>query len=196
MRRRGFTLIELAVSLGVVGILTTALASSIMISLRTLPTEGGLAERQAATGETLVTMGDDIRLATYAMITNARRLALTVPDRTGDNSDDAIVYEWSGVAGEPLTRNFNGEGETNLLSRVVDFNVSQIADSAITARDRTIEPSDRVRILVQSGTNENVSASAEYRFLNCRIDTAASSTPSLLSWLLGGGGGGGGDDDD
>jgi len=91
LKRRGFTLIELIVSLSVVGILTMAIGSAIVLSMRSLPTPGGFSEMQAAAGRSLTILGNDIRLATAVAIPDFRTLTLTLPDRTGDAVAETVV---------------------------------------------------------------------------------------------------------
>ncbi len=167
MRRRGFTLIELVVSLAVVGILISAIGSSIVIATRSLPTSGGLAETQASTGRALLLIGEDIRLATTATITSGRQLDLTLPDRTGDAASEAIIYSWSGVNGDPLVRSFNGI-DNELVTSLGDFDVSSAVRSSFDADGRTSKPSDRIRVEITTGGVEPVFVTGEFRLLNTR----------------------------
>lgn len=167
MKRRGFTLIELVVSLSVVGILITAIGSTIVVATRSLPTSGGLAETQASTGRALMLIGEDIRLATTATITSGRQLDLTLPDRTGDAASEAIVYSWSGTSGDPLVRSFNGV-DNELVTSLSTFDVSSSTRTGFDADGRTSTPSDRVVIEITTQSVEPVSVTGEFRLLNAR----------------------------
>lgn len=169
MNRRGFTLIELVVSLSVVGILALAIGSSIIISTRTLPTADGFAEMQASAGRALTLLGDDVRLATSIAAPDVRTLTLTIPDQDGDAADETVEYQWSGSAGDSFTREFNGGGPNALLSDIIDLKFTAITTAGFTAGDRTSTPTDRVRIDVLAGKSESVEVSAEYRCFNARM---------------------------
>jgi prepilin-type N-terminal cleavage/methylation domain-containing protein len=169
VKRRGFTLIELVVSLSVVGVLTMAIGSSIVISTRTLPTANGFSEMQASAGRSLTLLGDDIRLATSVAAPDVRTLTLWIPDQTGDNAPETVEYQWSGSAGDSFTREFNGAGQNSLLSDIIDLEFIAIKGVGYRAGDRTSTPADRVRIDILAGTREAVEVSAEYRFFNTRM---------------------------
>ncbi|RNC81339.1 MAG: prepilin-type N-terminal cleavage/methylation domain-containing protein [Phycisphaera sp.] len=168
MTRRGFTLIELVVSLSVVGILITAIGSSIVVATRSLPTSGGLAETQASTGRALMLVGEDIRLATTATILSGRRLDLTLSDRTDDAASEAVSYSWSGTSGDPLVRSFNGV-DNELVSTISDFDVSSTARASFDADGRTTNPADRIVIEITTLGVEPVSVTGEFRLLNTRV---------------------------
>lgn len=168
MRRRGFTLIELVVSLSVVGILITAIGSSIVVATRSLPTSGGLAETQASTGRALMLVGEDIRLATTATITSGRQLDLTLPDRTGDAATEAISYSWSGTNGDPLVRSFNGS-DNELLPALDSFSVLSNTRASFDADGRTTTPADRIIIELTTLGVEPVSVTGEFRLMNARV---------------------------
>ncbi len=178
MTRRGFTLIELVVSLGIVAVLSLALGSTILLSTRTLPTTGGGPETQAAAGRALQILGADVRLATAASMPNNRTLILTVRDQTGDAAEETVTYAWGGTTGDPFTRTFNADVMT-LLPSVADLEFNSITRDSVDTGDITTEPTERMRISISAGTAETTGVTAEFRLLNARTS-----------------GGGGGDDDD
>lgn len=168
MKRRGFTLIELVVSLSVVGILVTAIGSTIVVATRSLPTSGGYAETQASVGRTLMVLGEDVRLATSASVSNARDLTLTVPDRTGDDNEETIVYSWSATGGAPFVRTFNGESH-DVIGSINTINMTAIKRSSIDTDGRTSTPSDRIKIALRTQHAQPVIATAEFRLFNTRL---------------------------
>lgn len=163
--RRAFTLVELVVSLGITGVLSLAIASSIVLSTRALPTPGGLTESQAAAGRALQVFGADVRLATSASLPDARTMNLTIPDITGDAASETVVYAWSGTPGEPLTRTINAESAT-IISSITDFRLAALNRAAIDAGGRIAEPTDRVLLTIATGS---VEVTGEYRLLNARL---------------------------
>lgn len=167
MKRRGFTLIELVVSLGIVGILATAIGSSITLSMRALPTSGGKPETQATAGRALQVIGSDVRLATSVSMPNVRTLTLTIPDQTGDNAAETVTYAWAGSTGDPLTRTYNADTAT-LLSSVIDAKFAGVKRASFTAEDHTVTPTDRVRVTLSVTAAEAVDVTAEFRVFNAR----------------------------
>jgi len=169
MRRRGFTLVELVVSLGIVGILSLAMSSSIMLSTRALPSSTGFAERQAAMGRALLGVSEDVRTSLAVKIFNTKTLKMTVPDITGDATDDIIVYEWGGNAGDPLTRTLNSTSPQSVIPDVTGFKLSVIDGVSVNLIDRTVVSPQRLGIEVSSGTAEPLTVSTEIRLLNARM---------------------------
>lgn len=168
MNRRGFTLIELVVSLGIVGILAMALGSTVTLSMRALPTTGGGPETQASAGRALQIIGSDVRLATAVSMPDVRTLTLTIPDQTGDAAAETVTYAWAGSSGDPLTRSFNADSST-LLASVIDLKFASLTRANVTTDDRTTKPSDRVRVTMAVGSSETVDVQAEFRLFNARV---------------------------
>lgn len=165
--RRGFTLVELVVSLGIVGVLSMAMGSTIILSMRAMPTAGGGLETRAATGRALQIIGTDIRLASAVSMPNVRTLTLTVPDRTGDANAETITYEWEGTPGDPLTRQFNADVST-LIASVGDLKFAAVTEATIDAEGRASSPADRIRVTLVTSSAEAVDATGEFRLLNAR----------------------------
>ncbi|GAB5495149.1 MAG: hypothetical protein Phyf2KO_02290 [Phycisphaerales bacterium] len=168
MRRRGFTLIELVVSLGVVSILITAIGSSIVIATRTLPTAGGMAETQAAAGRVLLLLGEDIRFSTTTTVTNGRHLDLSLPDRTGDAAEETVRYAWSGSSGDPLVRTYNGV-DNELLASIDNLSFTATTRASFDADGRTSTPADRLTVELTTSDVNPVSVSGEFRLFNSRV---------------------------
>lgn len=167
MKRRGFTLIELVVSLGIVGVLAMAMGSTITLSMRALPTAGGGLETQASAGRALQIIGSDVRLASAVAMPDDRTLTLTIPDQTGDASSETVTYAWAGNSGDPFTRTYNADTST-LLTSVTDLKIVSRTRSSIATDERTTTPSDRIRVTIGIGTTETVSVQAEFRLFNTR----------------------------
>ena len=119
--RGGFTLVELMVALVGASLLMIGLSSAIFIALKatdTLNTPSGASiEGNAALADLL----SDIEFATSFSEKTATATTFTVPDRNGDASPETIRYAWSGTAGDPLTRQYDGGTVANLIEDVHDF---------------------------------------------------------------------------
>ncbi|MDD4889666.1 MAG: hypothetical protein PHU85_07020, partial [Phycisphaerae bacterium] len=68
----------------------------------------------------------DLSLATSFTERTDRAVTMTVPDRTGDSQPETIRYAWSGVAGDPLTRQINGGPVVTIGPACYQFNLSYL----------------------------------------------------------------------
>ena len=107
-RRGGYTLLELIVSASIGSLLLIGLSSALVISARSLESDAGTWSKTRAAHRVLCQMERDIQSARSLVELTATSVTLTVPDRNGDNVAETIRYAWSGVAGEPLERSYNG----------------------------------------------------------------------------------------
>ena len=123
-RRRGMTLLEMVVSVGIMSILATVIGSTIIIASRALPEEHGPADnaiRAAAAADQLAT---EIQYAISITVRSSDMVEFTVADRDGDEVPETIRYIWSGTAGGSLRRQYNGGTSREILTNVHEFNLS------------------------------------------------------------------------
>jgi prepilin-type N-terminal cleavage/methylation domain-containing protein len=113
----GFTLIEVVVSLAILGVIATAISSVIVLASRALPSARGAGESTVAATTALDQLGAELRTATTVTETTATSITFTVPDRTGDTIAETIRYSWAG-AGSPLIRVYNGDSGAALIESV------------------------------------------------------------------------------
>lgn len=89
---RGFTLIEMVIAMALVGIVTSALMSAFLLALQAIPADndpGITAARADAAFEFLLA---DAMLASAASASGSK-LTMTVPDQTGDDVAESIIYQ-------------------------------------------------------------------------------------------------------
>ncbi len=111
-RRRAFTLVEIVTSLAISSILLLALVSAVLLASKALPESAAAVDSREATAVALDVMMSELSVAKNVTVAGATDVRFTVADRTGDLADDTIEYQWSGMAGDPLQRNFNDSGWT------------------------------------------------------------------------------------
>jgi len=167
MKRRGFTLIELVVSLGVMGVLSLALASTILLSTRALPNAGGGPENQAAAGRALQILGADIRLAKTVAMPDSRTLTLTIADQTGDAAEESITYAWDNSIGSPFTRTYNGNA-VPLVSSISDLKFQALKRPSVKTDVAEGVPTDRIRVSFSTANADPTDVTGEFRLLNAR----------------------------
>lgn len=123
--RRGFTLIELVVSVAISGILMAAIGSAMFIATRTMRFDSPV-DHAWQTGPVVDQIADDLHVARSFSVADPTTVTFTVPDRDGDLASETITYSWSGVAGDPLVRTYNGQS-TNILEDVHSFNLTYLS---------------------------------------------------------------------
>ncbi|MBL9001337.1 MAG: hypothetical protein JNK25_09400 [Phycisphaerae bacterium] len=135
--RRGLTLTELALSIGVVGLILLAGQSAVTLAGATAArsAKGGTAAAACAAASQRMT--DELSTALSITSATATSVTFTVPDRTGDNSPDTVTYSWSGTVGDPLMRSLNGGPPTPILGGVRSLAFSYSTATKRLASGRT-----------------------------------------------------------
>jgi len=123
VRSGGLTLIELVVSVAITSILTIALGSTILIASRALPDGQGPAEAAVRAAAVADQLSGELQYAISINSRSANMVEFTVADRNGDEAPETIRYEWSGAAGDPLTRQYNGGAVAEILDNVREFHL-------------------------------------------------------------------------
>lgn len=123
-QRRGFSFIELIVSLAAATALVVGLASTMGVALRSADPDGTPAANTVAGLKLLSELAGEIAYATAITEKTALAVTATIPDRNdADSSSDAVRYSWSGTPGEPLERRYNSGTAATALANVHDFSV-------------------------------------------------------------------------
>lgn len=120
--RIGFTLVELLVSLAATSILLVGLGSTLFVVFRS----SSVSNNAPATMEAATVVDDllsELRLAESIIEWTARTVEFLVADRTGDDKPERIRYEWSGTAGDPLYRKYNGSAPAEVAASIQSFEI-------------------------------------------------------------------------
>ncbi len=78
-------------------------------------------EAQTAAAIALQRLRSELSMAITVTELTSTAITVTHPDITGDSIDDTIRYAWSGSAGHPITREFNGGTPTSVLDDCSGF---------------------------------------------------------------------------
>ena len=119
-RRRGFSLVELVISIGSATVLMAGLTACIIISTAAMR-PSGVAFEKAGLADIQRQITNDLQLATRFTERTATAVTFHVPDRDGDGNEETIRYAWAGTSGDPLTYEFNGSTAMNLVEGVQSF---------------------------------------------------------------------------
>lgn len=123
-KRAAFTLAETIVSAVALSLLMAGMGSAILIASRSIPELGPQGEsRLTAVNRNAQTLLDELRTARWIKSASTDDLHFSVPDRDGDGEPESIQYTWSGTAGDPLKRSYNGETSVEVLSDVTDYSL-------------------------------------------------------------------------
>lgn len=185
----GFTLIEMVLSMGILSLVLGAAMAVVTLAARSAPDPRDSFAEQIA----LQSVADQVALdagdASEIELVGKHEVRLVCDDMTGDELPDTIVYEWSGVAGEPLVRSFNG------VSRVVIEEVQGLAFTAQgvllstqgtnQAATRTDQLVAGVPLVGSGGAEYNVRSNAIAQRFKARVpsDATSWSLTSVSLWL-------------
>ena len=162
--RPGFSLPELTVSLAVMTVLMTGLASAILVSSRGIPQDDDARERLRATHEALSRITGDLRYSTEVKKSEAARVRIYIGDRGhGGAGAEQIEFGWSGIAGDPLQLTYNGVTRTILPDvHYLKFTYMTRVDPDDSTRTRV----DCVMIELQSSADTATRVQTSVRLLN------------------------------
>lgn len=121
--RRGFTLLELTIAVAISSILLAGMMSTVGIVLKASDTSIGPATGTREGHAAITGMCSELQLVIAISEKTATAFTVTVPDQNFDSVDDTIRYAWSGIPGDPITRQFNGGTTAQVVDDVHDFDV-------------------------------------------------------------------------
>lgn len=115
------TLAELILTSTAAAIIITALSATMLIASQALPANANELDGAVNGGLFCEQLADEVLCASTASIVSGERLTLVVPDRDNDGDLETIQYSWSGTAGDPLTRAYNGGTAVSVLENVAEL---------------------------------------------------------------------------
>ena len=120
----GFSLMEMVLAVAIMSILMVAIASAMILAGKAVPTGQTTADRIAQSGTAGHRIIAELQAAVHITERGPSSIAFTVADRDGDGHLERIRYAWSGTAGDPLTRQYNGGSAVEVLTGVHDFTLT------------------------------------------------------------------------
>ncbi len=126
-QRAAFTLVELVIAMTIMTILVGGMASAVLLATQALPGEADASNRSQEAIEAVEQIGRDVELAVSLVRTDADAIEFTVPDRGhGVSGDETIIYQWSGVPGDPLTYSYNSSAAITLCEDVQELSLEYV----------------------------------------------------------------------
>ena len=189
---RGFTLIEMMISLSIVSVIVAACGSVVVLAAKSISstaTNGGssTASLTAASTTQVASIRSAMDLLTAELKTalninsqTATSISFTVPARGAHTSPETIVYSWAGT-GQPLTRNYNSNGAVSIVDGVINFNLNLL--SRTTAPPPPVESAEQLFNSYTASTNAmwNLSTTS----WECQYFNPAAFLPgNTISWKI------------
>ncbi|HRX84934.1 MAG TPA: prepilin-type N-terminal cleavage/methylation domain-containing protein [Phycisphaerae bacterium] len=125
-RPLGFTLVELIAAMAVMSIILLALASTVVVATRSLPSETHPVTRLTRGSAVLQGIADELAEAITISERDAHAITFTVADRDGDGVPETIRYAWTGSAGDPVTRSYNQGAPIDVADDVASFEIGYV----------------------------------------------------------------------
>ena len=122
--RSAFTLLELVVSLVVTTILMGGLTSAVLLATQAIPDTEKSPQATLVSSQIANQIAGEMYYALSFPDRAAHTVTFTVADRNADTIPETIHYAWSGKAGDPLTRQYNGGIAATIIENVQQFNLA------------------------------------------------------------------------
>ncbi len=132
MRHRGHSLMEMVLSLTILGIVTVSVGSVALLAGQSEPEQDSAAATLVTDSRTLARIAEDLAMARYVIEQGPNAVTIVVADRTGDGLPDRVRYAWSGSAATPLTVQLNNESAVTLIKYVDQFQLTYDLDQRVT----------------------------------------------------------------
>ncbi|MDP1563037.1 MAG: hypothetical protein Q8M16_16790 [Pirellulaceae bacterium] len=133
-RRFGYSLIEIAVALPTIGILTVGMCSAVLLSVRAIPQGGSVITASVETARAMEQLERDLRCATQISKRESRDIVFSVPDRTGNGQSESIRYWWSGVDKSAVYRQINNGPSEIVVEQTSNFSLAYDIQPRVTNR--------------------------------------------------------------
>lgn len=181
-RNSGFTLIELALSLGILTLLLGAIASMMSLAARAIPKETDSDQQVSTLRLRLADFCTDLSLAKSITSASPTDITFVVPDRDNDGTDETIRYAWSGISGDPFARTAGGVSNASMIAGVQSLSITLISGS----RERsvvtgTVDSAEQLLSSYTGATTGSTTVDSTSRTGLCIVPNLAS---NVTAWQL------------
>ncbi len=168
------TLLEMLISLSIVGLVLGGLASAVLVASHALPDRQPELSRRRAATEALNQLASDLAFATTVSAISNVAVTFTVADRGhGGAGAETISYSWSGVEGDPLTRTYNSNAALTLVEGVKSLTLTPATGvREISGPPRVLVMVGAVPILASSDDETRKNLLLSWDFTVTEIDDA------------------------
>lgn len=118
---RGFSLLEIVISLTIMSVLVVAMGSALLVATRGMPDSDSPLAENISSARVIDQIAGELQYAFTVVSASTTGIAFIV-ERNG--APVTINYSWSETAGDPLVRQYDGGASVDILPNVTDFNLS------------------------------------------------------------------------
>ena len=159
--RRGFTLVEMVLSMAVMTVLLGGIASAMILASRAMPDVETPLKLMSDGYHAADGLASELFAAQTITFRSATIVEFTVADRNADSNAETIRYAWNGVAGQPLTRRYNNGTIDTLLENIYQFDLRYDTQSVSGQPKVTV-----VHITIRAGTDATSRVDTSVQLLN------------------------------
>lgn len=124
--RGGFTLIEAVLGTAIAVIILAGVVGVMFLAYSGLSSGADKADNMSKQTRAIQMITLDLSLATALSERSTEAVTMVVPDRDGDGQPETIRYRWSGIPGDPLTRQVNGSPAVAIAEDVHQFSLAYL----------------------------------------------------------------------
>jgi len=149
-------------SMIILAILMLAMNGVIMLAAKAAPDGKTRSSNLVQTSKAVETLDNDLRFATSVISLTATSVELKAPDMDGNGMTDRVKYSWTGVAGDPLLRQYaRGDVATNTYTYGTAVTVaSGVQEFALVADKRSIQATQTYTTGAEQLLNSNWGATS------------------------------------
>lgn len=136
-RLRGFTLIEVVLSMSVMTVLMGGLATAVVLAGRAIPDGRSSAAAALEGHRASEQIMSELFCAQTVTMRTSTKIAFTVADRDQDGNLESILYDWSGTPGGALLRTYNGGTPRVVADDVQEFDLAYGVNTETTTTTET-----------------------------------------------------------
>lgn len=161
--RRGFTLVEMVLSMAVMTVLLGGISSAMILASRAVPDLETPLKARADGYHAADGLASELFAAQTITSRTATIVEFTVADRNvpADNISETIRYSWSGIYGQPLTRRYNNGTIDTVLENIYQFDLRYDIQSVSGQPKVTV-----VHLTIRAGANATSRVDTSVQLLN------------------------------
>ncbi len=159
--RPGVSLVELVLSMVVMTILLAGMSSAMVLASRAVPDLETPLKAIADGYHAADGLASELFATQTITVRGATSITFTVADRNADSNPETIQYSWSGVAGQPLTRQYNNGTIDTVLENIYQFDLRYDTQSVSGQPKVTV-----VHITIRAGADASSRVDASVQLLN------------------------------
>ncbi len=147
----GFTLVEMMIAIMGSTMILASLSSTLYIALKASDTSLTPAQHLINEAQFFNDLQLDLQYTISMSEMGSTALTASIPDRDNDTNYETVRIAWSGVTGDPITRQYNGGTVNTILENVHYFNIQYIqANSMIDFINLELQVSNQSEVKMET----------------------------------------------